>query len=195
MRAPLPRSTPLLEHAPKAFAPSPRSGRSEGTAEVIFANRVDAERAMKRYNNVQLDGQPMAVRPALRRSGCPALLCAGGVWGGRPRLLSWARGYHHLLASLHSLSGSPQRAFGPLALAPVSKCGPDHSMAPPLCVQLELIEQATEGGRASGGAGGRVLSSGLRWAVHAAAAAACGAVLCCGISWRAFCVLAVVCCP
>ncbi len=38
------------------------SGRSEGTAEVIYANKIDAERAMKRYNNVQLDGQAMAVR-------------------------------------------------------------------------------------------------------------------------------------
>ena len=38
------------------------SGRSEGSAEVIFANKIDAERAMKRYNNVQLDGQPMQVR-------------------------------------------------------------------------------------------------------------------------------------
>lgn len=31
---------------------------------MIYANRIDAERAMKRYNNVQLDGKPMAVRSA-----------------------------------------------------------------------------------------------------------------------------------
>ncbi|KAG6734763.1 hypothetical protein I3842_01G286000 [Carya illinoinensis] len=38
-----------------------RSGRSKGTAEVVFLHQSDAVAALKRYNNIQLDGKPMKI--------------------------------------------------------------------------------------------------------------------------------------
>ncbi|KAE8669864.1 THO complex subunit 4D [Hibiscus syriacus] len=37
------------------------NGRSKGTAEVVFFRQTDALAAIKRYNNLQLDGKPMTI--------------------------------------------------------------------------------------------------------------------------------------
>ncbi|CAN6466038.1 unnamed protein product [Victoria cruziana] len=48
-----------------------RSGRSTGTAEVVYAKRSDAIAAMKRYNHVSLDGKPMKIELIGNDTGIP----------------------------------------------------------------------------------------------------------------------------
>ncbi|CAI0471781.1 unnamed protein product [Linum tenue] len=53
-----------------------RSGRSEGTAEIVFARREDAIAAVKRYNDVQLDGKPMKIEIVAKNIPPPAAAAA-----------------------------------------------------------------------------------------------------------------------
>ncbi|XP_073291736.1 THO complex subunit 4A-like isoform X1 [Primulina huaijiensis] len=49
-----------------------RSGRSKGTAELVFSRRQDALAAIKKYNNVQLDGKPMKIELVGKNISTPA---------------------------------------------------------------------------------------------------------------------------
>lgn len=88
-----------------------RSGRSKGTAEVVFSRRGDAVAAVKRYNNVQLDGKPMKIEIVGTNIATPAAVppVTNGTFGnsngglrsaqgrvgsqGRPRGGSGGRGF------------------------------------------------------------------------------------------------------
>merc|ERR1712013_914990 len=65
-----------------------RSGRSLGTAEVVFERRSDAVKALKQYNGVPLDGRPMRIEIAgseweMAAAAQPLRRVSGGGVGGR----------------------------------------------------------------------------------------------------------------
>eukprot|EP00252_Welwitschia_mirabilis_P012286 TRINITY_DN27275_c0_g1_i1.p1 TRINITY_DN27275_c0_g1~~TRINITY_DN27275_c0_g1_i1.p1 ORF type:complete len:195 (+),score=37.32 TRINITY_DN27275_c0_g1_i1:427-1011(+) len=59
-----------------------RSGRSKGTAEVVFARKEDALAAIRRYNGVQLDGKSMKIELVGNNLAFPML---AGTSRGRGR--------------------------------------------------------------------------------------------------------------
>lgn len=66
---------------------------SQGLAEVVFVKRSDALAAMKRYNNVRLDGKPMKIEIIGANAGAPGPLSArvnvvGGPNGRGKRIVT-----------------------------------------------------------------------------------------------------------
>ncbi|GLU02394.1 hypothetical protein SLE2022_196460 [Rubroshorea leprosula] len=91
-----------------------RSGRSKGTAEVVFSRRADAVNAVKRYNNVQLDGKPMKIEIVGTNLATPAVtpavtLAADGTFGN---LIEVPRGGQGRGSNFGQQRGAGGRRFG-----------------------------------------------------------------------------------
>lgn len=62
----------------------------QGSAEVVYARRSDAFAALKRYNNVQLDGKPMKIEIIGVNAEMPRVNVIGGVNGRRTVVMTYA---------------------------------------------------------------------------------------------------------
>lgn len=74
---------------------------SQGSAEVVYTRRSDAFAALKRYNNVLLDGKPMKIEIVGANAGMPisARVNVTGVHGRKKRTVVMT--YVFFLFTLH----------------------------------------------------------------------------------------------
>ncbi|KAK1423617.1 hypothetical protein QVD17_18922 [Tagetes erecta] len=91
-----------------------KSGRPNGTAEVMFARRSDAFQALKRYNNVQLDGKPMKIEIVGSKSEvvvplAPRVNVVGGVNGQRTVVMMPGAGRGRGAGAFNRTSGQRTR--------------------------------------------------------------------------------------
>lgn len=93
-----------------------KSGRSKGTAEVVFTHRSDALEAIKRYNNVQLDGKPMSIELVGTSIVSHSLVpqTASGILGNPKGILGNPRGLFRRQEASggRGLQGGGDLAFG-----------------------------------------------------------------------------------
>lgn len=96
-----------------------KNGRPSGTSEVVFARRSDAFKALKRYNNVQLDGRPMKIEIVGSNPEIP-LSARVNVVGGtnRRRTVVMAPGGPARGRGGATSRGSSQRGRGGSRMAP-----------------------------------------------------------------------------
>ncbi|XP_059642633.1 THO complex subunit 4D-like isoform X3 [Cornus florida] len=89
------------------------NGRPSGSAEVVFSRRSDAFQALKRYNNVQLDGKPMKIEIIGANSEIPvsARVNVVGVNGRRTVVMASGMGRGRGSAAVIRGAGS-QRSRG-----------------------------------------------------------------------------------
>ncbi|XP_047972898.1 THO complex subunit 4D-like isoform X2 [Salvia hispanica] len=92
-----------------------KNGRLSGSAEVVFARRSDAFQALKRYNNVQLDGRPMKIEIVGSNAEIPLSARVNVVGGanGKKRTVVMASGHGRSRGGFAPASrGSGQRGRG-----------------------------------------------------------------------------------
>ncbi|KAL0463399.1 UNVERIFIED_CONTAM: THO complex subunitD [Sesamum latifolium] len=92
-----------------------KNARPSGSAEVVFARRSDAFQALKRYNNVQLDGKPMKIEIIGANAETPVSARVNVVGGanGKKRTVVIAPGPGRSRGGFASANrGSAQRGRG-----------------------------------------------------------------------------------
>ncbi|KAL6325880.1 hypothetical protein AAG906_038369 [Vitis piasezkii] len=95
-----------------------KNGRPSGSAEVVYTRRSDAFAAVKRYNNVLLDGKPMKIEIIGSDSDVPVsarVNVIGGVNGKRRRTVVMTPGVGHARGSTAINRSSSRRGRGGLS--------------------------------------------------------------------------------
>ncbi|KAG6392712.1 hypothetical protein SASPL_146936 [Salvia splendens] len=135
-----------------------KNGRPSGSAEVVFARLSDAFQALKRYNNVQLDGKPMKIEIVGANAGIPMSARVNVVGGanGKKRTVVMA----FLLCSL-GLDLLVQEVVLHRQIVALGKLPVDSSFLG--CLILQRGRGGLNTGRGGGGRGGGRGRGGAQW--------------------------------